>query len=181
MGDFPQLPKSLGKLVEQNLRDVPDFPEPGVLFRDITPLLANGPVFQELIRKLARHYEGRIDAVAGLESRGFLLATPMAVELGISMLMIRKAGKLPGPLIGMDYSLEYGTARLEIQPHSVPEGARVLIVDDVLATGGTASAAAKLIENSGARVAEILVLMELKAFNGRQRIQDIPYQHLLEI
>lgn len=167
--------------MKRNLREVPDFPEPGILFRDMTPLLANGVAFQDLIRGIAEHYEGHIDAVAGLESRGFLLAAPIAVELGVSMLMIRKAGKLPGPLIGMDYSLEYGTARLEIQPHSVRSNARVLIVDDVLATGGTASAAAKLIENSGAHVAEILVLMELTALNGREKIQDIPYQHLLEV
>ncbi|MDO5746792.1 MAG: adenine phosphoribosyltransferase [Actinomycetaceae bacterium] len=181
MASISPLPPHLETLVSNNLRHVPDFPEPGVLFRDITPLLANGPAFQELIRCLAQHYKNHIDAVAGLESRGFLLAAPLAVELGVPMLMIRKAGKLPGPLIGMDYSLEYGTARLELQPHSVPQGARVLIVDDVLATGGTAGAAVKLIEKSGAHVAEVFVLMELKDFQGKKQMKDISCQALLEV
>ena len=125
-------------LVRDNLVEIPDFPEPGVLFRDITGLFANGPAFKELVELIGARYAGRIDAVAGLESRGFILGAPVAAELGLGMLTIRKAGKLPGEVIGVDYSLEYGSARMEIRPQSVREGQRVLIIDDVLATGGTA-------------------------------------------
>lgn len=177
----PRLPESLGKLVNDNLAVIPDFPEPGVLFRDITPLLGNGKAFKQLFVGLADFYDGRIDAVAGLESRGFLLATPLAVELGIPMLMVRKAGKLPGKVIGVDYELEYGQARMEIQPDSVPQGARVLIIDDVLATGGTAAAAIKLIEASGAQVEEVLVLMKLLAFQGEKALGDYPFQALVDV
>lgn len=160
----------IGQLVVDNLREVPDFPEPGVLFRDITPLLANGPAFKELMGLLADHYRGRIDAVAGLESRGFILAAPLAAELGIGMIAIRKAGKLPGPVHGVDYDLEYGTARLELRQETVHEGQRVLIVDDVLATGGTAAAAAHLLEKVGASVEGVLLLLELEALKGREKL-----------
>ncbi|MBV7363722.1 adenine phosphoribosyltransferase [Actinomycetaceae bacterium TAE3-ERU4] len=163
----------LAEIISSNLREIPDFPEPGVLFRDITPLLANGEAFAELIDELAKRYRGRIDAIAGLESRGFILAAPLAIALGIGMLTIRKAGKLPGPVIGVDYELEYGAARMEIRPDSVHEGDRVLIIDDVLATGGTASAAVELIEKSGAQAEAICVLMELKALKGREKLESL--------
>ncbi len=165
-----ELGERTGALLQENLREIPDFPEPGVLFRDITPLLANGPAFGELIGHLADHYRGKIDAVAGLESRGFVLAAPLAVALGIGMLTIRKAGKLPGPVIGVDYALEYGTARMELRPESVKEGQRVLILDDVLATGGTAAASAQLIREAGAEVVAIAVLLELEGLGGRDRL-----------
>ena len=139
------IPTELTDLVLDNLREIPDFPEPGVLFRDITPLLANGKAFKQLIDGLAEHYRGRIDAVAGLESRGFILAAPLATALGIGMLTVRKGGKLPGPVIGVDYALEYGTARMELRPDSVHEGDRVLVIDDVMATGGTAKASIQLL------------------------------------
>ncbi|QWW20474.1 adenine phosphoribosyltransferase [Schaalia sp. 19OD2882] len=160
----------IAHLVTSNLREIQDFPEPGVLFRDITPLLANGPAFKELVDLLAEHYEGRIDAVAGLESRGFVLAAPLATTLGIGMLTIRKAGKLPGPVIGVDYCLEYGTARMELRPDSVEVGSRVLVLDDVLATGGTAAASAQLLRQAGAEVVAIAVLLELEALGGRARL-----------
>lgn len=163
-----ELGTHVGELVEQNLGLVPDFPEPGVLFRDITPLIANGPVFKELVEILAARYAGRIDAVAGLESRGFILGAPLATELGIGMLTIRKAGKLPGHVIGVDYALEYGTARMEIRPESVRPGSRVLVVDDVLATGGTAAASVELLRRCGAEVETVAVLLELEAFTGRE-------------
>lgn len=172
-------PERLSQLVLDNLREIPDFPEPGVLFRDITPLLANGPAFRELVDGIAEHYEGKVDAVAGLESRGFILAAPVACALGIGMLAVRKAGKLPGPVIGVDYALEYGTARMEVRPDSIPTGARVLVLDDVLATGGTARAATELIHNSGGEVAEIAVLMELVDLGGRKRLGDIPFNTLV--
>lgn len=165
----------VAELIVENLREVPDFPAPGVLFRDITPLLANGPAFRELIGLLAEAYRGKIDAVAGLESRGFILAAPLAAELGIGMIAVRKAGKLPGPVIGVDYDLEYGKARLELREETVHEGQRVLIVDDVLATGGTAAAAVELLGQVGAKVEGLLLLMELKDLHGREKLpgQDI--------
>ncbi|WP_043535220.1 adenine phosphoribosyltransferase [Actinomyces polynesiensis] len=160
-------------LVTSNLREIPDFPEPGVLFRDITPLLANGPAFRELMQILADRYDGRIDAVAGLESRGFILAAPLATMLGVGMLTVRKAGKLPGPVIGVDYALEYGTARMELRPDSVRDGDRVLVVDDVLATGGTANASVRLLRECGAEVASVCVLLELEALGGRSRLEGL--------
>ncbi|WP_026461092.1 adenine phosphoribosyltransferase [Schaalia suimastitidis] len=165
-----ELGSRIGDLLTDNLREIPDFPEPGVLFRDITPLLANGPAFAELIDRLADHYRGSIDAVAGLESRGFILAAPLAKALGIGMLTIRKAGKLPGPVIGVNYDLEYGSARMELRPDSVRNGDRVLILDDVLATGGTAAASAHLIRQAGGEVAGIAVLLELEGLGGRERL-----------
>ena len=164
------VPESLTRLVLSHLREIPDFPEPGVLFRDITPLLADGGAFTELVDGLADHYRGRIDAVAGLESRGFILAAPLAVRLGIGMITVRKGGKLPGPVIGVDYALEYGTARMELRPET--QGSRVLVIDDVLATGGTAAASISLIEQAGASVAAICMLLELSDLGGRRQLQD---------
>lgn len=164
------LPASLTQLVLDHIREIPDFPEPGVLFRDITPLLADGTAFGALVEGLASHYQGRVDAVAGLESRGFILAAPLAVRLGTGMLTIRKGGKLPGPVIGQDYSLEYGTARMELRPDSVRPGDRVLVIDDVLATGGTARASMDLIERAGAKVEAACMLLELKDLGGRERL-----------
>ncbi|WP_067780817.1 adenine phosphoribosyltransferase [Actinomyces vulturis] len=161
----------LTDLVLNNLREIPDFPEPGVLFRDITPLLANGEAFRELISGLADHYRGRIDAVAGLESRGFILAAPLAVSLGIGMITVRKSGKLPGPVIGREYKLEYGTACMELRPDSVVDGSRVLVIDDVLATGGTAAASIELLEEAGASVESVCMLMELQALGGRSKLE----------
>ena len=144
-------------LVRDNLVEIPDFPEPGVLFRDITGLFA------------------------GLESRGFILGAPVAAELGLGMLTIRKAGKLPGEVIGVDYSLEYGSARMEIRPQSVREGQRVLIIDDVLATGGTARAAVDLLNQCGASVEALAVLMELDALNGRAKLDDVTVETALHV
>lgn len=164
------LPAELTELVLDNLREIPDFPEPGVLFRDITPLLANGEAFATLIDGLAGHYRGRIDAVAGLESRGFILAAPLAVHLGIGMLTVRKGGKLPGPVVGVDYDLEYGTARMELRPETVVPGQRVLVIDDVLATGGTASASISLLERAGAKIEAVCMLLELAGLGGRAKL-----------
>ncbi|WP_136194429.1 MULTISPECIES: adenine phosphoribosyltransferase [Actinomyces] len=164
------LPRELTQLVLDNLREIPDFPEPGVLFRDITPLLSNGEAFANLIDGLAAHYRGHIDAVAGLESRGFILAAPLAVHLGIGMLTVRKAGKLPGPVLGVDYALEYGTARMELRPETVVKDSRVLVIDDVLATGGTAAASISLLEQAGARVESVCMLLELAGLGGREKL-----------
>lgn len=174
-----ELGDRVGDLIANNLREIPDFPEPGVLFRDITPLLANGEAFKELIDSLANHYRGRVDAIAGLESRGFILAAPLATALGIGMITVRKAGKLPGPVIGVDYELEYGQARMELRPDSVEPGSRVLIIDDVLATGGTAAAAVKLIEQCQAEVVAVAVLLELGALKGREKLPGLVVESAL--
>lgn len=150
-----------------------------MLFRDITPLLANGPAFKQLIDAMADHYAGSVDAVAGLESRGFLLAAPLASRLGVGMVLVRKAGKLPGPVVGIDYSLEYGTARLELRPDTITAGQRVLIVDDVLATGGTAAAAVHLVEKAGGVVTGLAMLMELADLAGREQLTGYELQALL--
>ncbi len=168
-------------LVNDNLRLVPDFPTEGVLFQDVTPLFANGPAFSKLISLLADRYRDKIDMVAGLESRGFILAAPLAAELEIGMLAIRKAGKLPGPVVGIDYTLEYGEGRLEIQPISVPEGARVLVIDDVLATGGTAWASIELLRECGAEPKEVAVLLELADLDGRSKIDDVPVVSAIQV
>ena len=166
-----ELGAEVSELVRTHLREVQDFPEEGVLFRDITPLLADGGAFAELIRLLADHYRGRIDAVAGLESRGFILAAPLATALGIGMITARKGGKLPGPVIGIYYELEYGKARMELNPGLFEEGARVLVVDDVLATGGTAAASVRLLEQCGAKVEAVAILLELEALGGRSKLE----------
>ncbi|WP_099331993.1 adenine phosphoribosyltransferase [Actinomyces minihominis] len=173
--------KEIAERVESAIGLIPGFPQEGVLFRDITPLIANGPVFAELTHYLAEKYRGKIDYVAGLESRGFILAAPIAAELGIGMITLRKAGKLPPPVVGIDYALEYGTARLEVRPETVPTGARVLIVDDVLATGGTAAASIALMEQSGANVVGIFFLLELVDLNGRTQIEDEEIDVLIKV
>ncbi|EPD27117.1 adenine phosphoribosyltransferase [Actinotignum sp. GS-2025f] len=160
----------LVELAASRVRERENFPAPGVIFRDITPLIADGEAFHLFIDELARHYEGKIDAVAGLESRGFILSAPLAYAMGLGMVTIRKAGRLPGPVIGVDYELEYGSARMEVQPFNIEDGQRVLIIDDVLATGGTANAACELVESSGGIVAGLCMLIELAGMGGRERL-----------
>ncbi|MDD7384984.1 MAG: adenine phosphoribosyltransferase [Actinomycetaceae bacterium] len=164
-------PQHATDVVASHVRTVENFPAPGVLFRDITPLIADAEAFHLLISTIADRYRGKVDAVAGLESRGFILSAPLAIELGIGMLTVRKAGRLPGPVVGVDYDLEYGSARMELQPFTVVDGSRVLVVDDVLATGGTADAAFELIERSGGVPAALCVLIELRELGGRSRLE----------
>lgn len=156
--------------VRKLIRDVPDFPTPGVLFKDITPLLADAAVFSEVIEHLAERYRGKVDVVAGIEARGFLLSAPLSVALGVGSIVVRKAGKLPPPVISASYDLEYGTSEVEVSQTVIQPGQRVLLLDDVLATGGTAAAAAALLEQSGLRVAGMAFLMELEALGGRDRL-----------
>ena len=163
-------PDDIVELVESHIREVDDFPTPGVLFRDITPLIADPEAFTALIEILRARYAGKVDAVAGLESRGFILGAPLAVALGVGMITVRKAGRLPGPVVGIDYDLEYGSARMELQPFTVHDGDRVLIIDDVLATGGTANAAFDLIEQAGGEAVALCVLLELADLGGRERL-----------
>ncbi|ACQ80253.1 adenine phosphoribosyltransferase [Beutenbergia cavernae DSM 12333] len=149
------------------IRAVPDFPSPGIVFRDITPLLSDGPLLRTLVDALAATYSGTVDVVAGIESRGFLLAAPLATALGLGLVPIRKAGKLPPPVIAQPYELEYGSAVLELREGALAPGARVLLVDDVLATGGTVGAAADLVERAGGMVSAVCVLIELLDLGGR--------------
>lgn len=172
---------AMSEHVASHLREIPDYPEPGVLFRDITPLLADGGAFGAVITALGEHYAGKVDAVAGLESRGFILAAPLALELGVGMIVVRKAGKLPPPVVGVDYSLEYGTARMELRPETVHDGQRVLIIDDVLATGGTAAASVHLIEQAGGVVTGLAMLLELDALGGRSKLEGYEVTSLLHL
>jgi adenine phosphoribosyltransferase len=160
----------LAGLVRARIRDVPDFPTPGILFRDITPLLSDGAAFRAVIEAWTASYAGRVDVVAGIEARGLILGAPLAIGLGVGFVPIRKAGKLPGATERASYALEYGEAELEVTADAVRPGQRVLLVDDVLATGGTATAAIALVERLGAEVVAVQVLIELPALEGRARL-----------
>jgi adenine phosphoribosyltransferase len=154
------------------LRDIPDFPEPGIVFKDITPLLSDGPAFGAALDAFVALWEGvTFDAVAAIEARGFLLAAPLADRLGLGLIPIRKAGKLPWDVVEHTYDLEYGTDCVQVHRDAAGPGVRVLVVDDVLATGGTAHAACALIERLGASVVGVGVLLELGFLDGRARLE----------
>jgi adenine phosphoribosyltransferase len=154
-----------------HIRAVPDFPKPGILFRDITPLLAEPAAFATAIDRLAEPWQAdSIDAVAAVEARGFLFAGPLAVKLGVGIIPVRKPGKLPAETISYRYDLEYGSDTLEMHKGILAQKARVLVVDDVLATGGTAEACVRLIESAGATVAGCSFLVELGGLGGRERL-----------
>ncbi|KQM80869.1 adenine phosphoribosyltransferase [Agromyces sp. Leaf222] len=159
-------------LVESNLATIPDFPEPGVLFRDLTPVFADASAFHALSEALTAPFAGTFDVLAGVEARGFLLAGAASALCGAGLLPIRKAGKLPRKVLREEYALEYGTAALEVHEGELPPGTRVLIVDDVLATGGTVAAAARLVERAGWQVAGISVAIELVDLGGRAALDD---------
>ncbi len=153
------------------IRAIPDFPQPGILFRDITPLLGDGEALRAVVQDLAAPFkEQRIDRVAGIEARGFLFGAPLAVELGAGFVPMRKEGKLPHETFSAQYELEYGDAAIELHQDGLQPGDNVLLVDDVLATGGTMAAAVELVQQTGANVAGILTLIELTALNGRARL-----------
>jgi len=161
----------LDSRLRAGIRDVPDYPAPGVLFKDITPLLADGPLFAEAVA----HAAGsglEVDVVAGIEARGFIFAAPVALALGVGFVPIRKSGKLPHVRVSAEYALEYGTATIEVHTDAVRPGQRVLLLDDVLATGGTAAAAAGLLEDLGADVVAVSFLIELGFLAGRERLPD---------
>jgi adenine phosphoribosyltransferase len=162
------------------IRDVPDFPMQGILFRDVTPLLRDPAGLSQVVQALADRYRGQgIDVVAGIESRGFIFGTPLAVALGTGFVPIRKLGKLPADKITREYALEYGTNSLEVHRDAVRPGERVLLVDDLLATGGTARAAAELLEELGAQVVETAFVIELAFLNGRAALDGRPAHALL--
>jgi adenine phosphoribosyltransferase len=170
----------LGTRVRRALRDVPDFPKSGIVFKDITPMLADPALFADVIAAMAAPFAaGAVSYVAGIESRGFILAAPIAQALGAGFIPIRKPGKLPWRSVGEEYALEYGTDRLEMHVDACTKGARVLVVDDVLATGGTAAAACALVERVGGIVAGCSVLLELDALGGRARLAGRRLQAIL--
>lgn len=161
-------------MIEQlraRIRDVPDFPKKGIVFKDITPLLADGPLFRSAIQALAEHYRGsRIHKIVGIESRGYLFAAPLAVALGVGLAIVRKPGKLPWRTVREVYALEYGEDALEMHIDAVGPGDRVLVVDDLLATGGTAEAVGKLVTRQGAELAGYAFLIELQFLEGARRL-----------
>ncbi len=170
----------VAELITSWIRDIPDYPQPGVVFKDITPLLGDGKAFCEVVDALATGHDG-VDKVAGIEARGFILAAPVACRLGSGFVPVRKKGKLPGPTFAEDYQLEYGTATIEVHQDAFAAAERVLIVDDVLATGGTAAATANLVRRAGGTVAGIVVLIELSFLGGRAKLPDLPVTALLTV
>ena len=162
------------------IRDIPDFPEPGVVFKDITPVLGDGNALSILVDALAEpHKKSGITKVAGIEARGFTLATPVADRLGAGFIPVRKPGKLPHETVREDYALEYGTDALEVHIDSVTQGERVLVVDDVIATGGTAAAAVRLLRTVGAEVVGIAVFIELAFLGGAEKLDGVPLHALV--
>jgi adenine phosphoribosyltransferase len=170
----------LAERVAAKLRDVPDFPTPGILFKDLTPLLADGPLFGEVGRAIAdRHATAGFDVVAGVEARGFLFAGAVAIASGTGVVPIRKAGKLPWRTVSAAYELEYGEAVVEVHEDAFADHKRVLLVDDVLATGGTLAAAADLVGRAGGRLVGVSVVVELTALRGRDALADLDIQTVL--
>lgn len=165
-------------MLAERIRVVPDFPTPGVSFRDITPVLADPALLTLVIDALASSAGSEIDKVVGIESRGFILAAPIAYKIGAGLVPLRKEGKLPWETHGVAYSLEYGTETLEVHQDAFQPGERVLVIDDVLATGGTASAAVDLIRRCGAVVVGVSVLLELPDLLGRAKLPDIEVRSL---
>ncbi len=154
------------------IRTIPNFPIPGIQFRDITTLLADPDAFNDVIERFVNHYQDeQIDLVVGIEARGFIIGAPLALRLGKGFIPIRKAGKLPGPTHGLDYVLEYGSDRLEVHQDAIPVGSRVLMVDDLLATGGTMGVSSRLIEQVGGIIVGYAYLIELVDLKGRKHLE----------
>ena len=166
--------------ITTHVRDVPDYPKPGVLFKDITPLLGDAGAFGDVVEAMAAAF-GPVDKVVGIEARGFIIAAPVAYEIRAGFVPVRKHGKLPSATFAQAYALEYGQATLEVHKDAVRPHERVLIVDDVLATGGTARATASLIREAGAQVVGVAVLMELSFLKGREAIPDLEVRSLLVV
>ena len=167
-------------VIARHVRDVPDYPQPGVLFKDITPLLGDDDAFGAVVEALAAAF-GPVEKVVGIEARGFILAAPVAFEIRAGFVPVRKKGRLPSATYAEEYTLEYGSNVLEVHQDAFQPGERVLIVDDVLATGGTARATASLIRRAGAQVVGIAVLMELSFLKGRDAVGDLEVRSLLTI
>jgi len=156
-------------LAKSLVRDVPDFPKPGIIFKDLCPVIADPPAYQEIVDALVEWITERApDAVIGIESRGFIFGAPAALASGVKFVLARKPGKLPGEVVSYDYVLEYGTASIELQSHAIMPGDRVVVIDDVLATGGTSAATVTLVERLGGQMVGIAFVVELEFLNGRE-------------
>jgi adenine phosphoribosyltransferase len=173
---------AVAQVVASRIIDVPDFPQPGVVFKDLTPLFADGKAFRSVVDAIVDHY-GRdsFDQVVGIEARGFVLAAAVAYATGVGVVPVRKAGKLPRRTVRASYQLEYGQASIELHADAFQPGERVLVVDDVLATGGTAGAAVRLIEGLGAAVIGLCVVIELSFLHGRDQLEGCPVHALLTV
>jgi adenine phosphoribosyltransferase len=171
---------ALAALVAARVREVPDFPEPGIQFKDLMPLFADGPAFRAVTDGIIAHH-GDFDVVAGVEARGFLLAAAIGYASGVGVVPVRKAGKLPGRVVSVAYTLEYGEAVVEVHADAFATNRRVLLVDDVLATGGTIAAAADLITRAGGEVVGMSVIMELLALGGRPRLAPYDVHAVLAV
>lgn len=163
--------QELIKKLEDTIENVPDFPIPGIQFKDISTIFLNPELYKEVVADLANFSRGKIDAVCGIESRGYLFGIAIAAELGVPFILIRKKGKLPPPTIGEKYSLEYGTAEIETRKGQILPNQRILIHDDLLATGGTTEAAAKLVEKQGAKAVQFSFLIGLKDLKGKEKLE----------
>ncbi|MBU8883613.1 adenine phosphoribosyltransferase [Flavobacteriaceae bacterium JJC] len=164
-------PELIQKL-ENTIENIPDFPKPGIQFKDITPIFLNPKLYEDVIADLVSFSRGKVDAVCGIESRGYLFGIAVAVALEVPFILIRKAGKLPPPFISEKYDLEYGSAEIEMRTGQIKPGQRILIHDDLLATGGTTEAAAKLVEKQGAEVAQFSFLIGLRDLHGEERLKQ---------
>lgn len=165
------------------IRDIPDFPKPGIVFRDITTLLSNPEGLRYTVDILAQNCKDAgitADYVVGIESRGFIFGTPLAYQLGAGFIPVRKPGKLPAAVQGVEYQLEYGTDRVEMHQDAFHPGSRVLIVDDLMATGGTAAATAQLVQQAGGELVGFSFIIELRELGGRQKLPDVPMMTLIE-
>ena len=174
--------QDLIKKLERTIENIPDFPIPGIQFKDISPIFLNPKLYEEVIEDLVTFSKGKIDAVCGIESRGYLFGIAIAVALEVPFILIRKAGKLPPPIISEKYDLEYGSAIIETREGQIKPAQRVLIHDDLLATGGTTEAAAKLVEKQGAKVSQFSFLIGLKGLSGDEKLKkfDAEIYHILE-
>ncbi|MBC7559270.1 MAG: adenine phosphoribosyltransferase [Dermatophilaceae bacterium] len=171
----------IGEIVASRLRDVPDFPVPGVVFKDFTPLLSDGPALRAVVQDIAGRYAGHVDVIVGIEARGLILGAAVAYELGVGFVPVRKAGKLPGHTHSAEYDLEYGSAVLEVHADAFAGGRRAVVMDDVLATGGTAEAACDLVERAGGSVEGVEVVLELCFLNGRSKLVGRPVHAMLSL
>ncbi|TFC30931.1 adenine phosphoribosyltransferase [Cryobacterium sp. TMT1-19] len=175
------MPTPAADHVNALLASYQDFPQVGILFRDLNPVFADAAAFRALIDELAGRFQGEFDAVAGIEARGFLLAAAIGYAADVAVLVVRKGGKLPGSVLSEEYDLEYGSACLELEIGQLAPGARVLVVDDVLATGGTIAATARLIERAGYRLTGVGVVLELTELVGRTRLGDAPVHAIVAL
>ena len=171
--------QTLNERLKAAIRDVPDFPKEGILFKDIAPVLKDASLMKSITHSFSERFAGQVDVVVGMESRGFIFGTPLAMELGAAFVPARKPGKLPYTTIGVEYELEYGTNRLEMHTDAIHAGQRVLIVDDLLATGGTAAATVDLVKQLGGKVVGCCFVIELSFLNGAAALGNAPIHSLV--